>query len=130
MRHSSPPASAPATLPVPPPPGLLLIRLSEEMATCAQLLTAIELEVAGMIGTVPLRNRPAAEALQKIDLLSQTLGDLSVCLAGLGMSSFPVPAAADWAEPALGAIRLDDLRRRLTGQAVRQDTANHAVEFF
>ncbi|MCA3453480.1 MAG: hypothetical protein INF45_04080, partial [Rhodobacter sp.] len=47
---------------------MLLIRLSEEMATCAQLLTAIEVEVAGMIETVPLRNRPAAEALQKIDL--------------------------------------------------------------
>ena len=122
MRHPSPP--------VPAPPGLLLIRLSEEMATCAQLLTAIEVEVTGMIETVPLRNRPAAGALQKIDLLSQTLGDLSVCLASLGKATFPAPAAADWAEPALGAIRLDDLRRRLAGQAARQDPAQHKVEYF
>ena len=122
MRHPSPPA--------PVPPGLLLIRLSEEMATCAQLLTAIEFEVAGMIQAVPVRNSPAPEALQNIDLLAQTLGDLTACLAGLGTVALPAPAATDWAEPALGAIRLEDLRRRLTGQAVRQDPAQHAVEFF
>ncbi|MCA3446117.1 MAG: hypothetical protein INF93_05250 [Rhodobacter sp.] len=116
--------------PVPAPPGLLLIRLSEEMAVCVQLLTVIELEVADLIKAAPLRNRPAPEALQKIDLLSQTLGDLSACLAGLGKVTFPAPGSADWAAPALGAIRLDDLRCRLTGQAVRQDPAQHEVEFF
>ena len=68
--------------PAPPAPGLLLIRLSEEMATCAQMLTAIESEVAGLIKTAPDSTRPALEALQKIDLLAQTLDDLSVCLAG------------------------------------------------
>ncbi len=119
MRHPSPPA-----------PGLLLIRLSEEMATCAQLLTAIESEVAGLITTAPDGARPALEALQKIDLLAQTLGDLSACLAGLGRGVFPVPAAADWADPALGALRLDDLRLRLTGQVLQQDPARHAVDFF
>ena len=81
--------------PAPPAPGLLLIRLSEEMATCAQ-----------------------------------TLGDLSVCLAGLGRGAFPVPATADWADPALGALRLDDLRLRLAGQVLRQDPVRHAVDFF
>ena len=116
--------------PAPPAPGLLLIRLSEEMATCAQMLTAIESEVAGLIKTAPDSTRRALEALQKIDLLAQTLGDLTACLAGLGKVAIPAPVAADWAEPALGAIRLEDLRRRLTGQAVRQGPAHHAVEFF
>ena len=116
--------------PPPPPPGVLLIRLSEEMAACAHMVTAIESEVTGMIKTAPDSARPALEALQKIDLLAQTLGDLSVCLAGLGRGAFPVPATADWADPALGALRLDDLRLRLTGQVLRQDPARHAVDFF
>ena len=116
--------------PPPPPPGVLLIRLSEEMATCAQMVTAIESEVAGLIQTAPDSARPALEALQKIDLLAQMLGDLSVCLAGLGRGAFPAPAAADWADSALGALRLDDLRLRLTGQVLRQDPVRHAVDFF
>ena len=114
----------------PPTPGLLLQRLSEEMGTCARLLTAIESEVAVMIQTAPLRSRPAPEALQKIDLLAQTLAELSICLAGLGKTPFPVPASADWAEPALAALRLDDLRRRLTGQGAPQDPARDAVDCF
>jgi len=116
--------------PAPPAPGLLLIRLSEEMATCAQMVTAIESEVAGLIKTAPDSTRPALEALQKIDLLAQTLGDLSVCLAGLGRGAFPVPATADWADSALGALRLDDLRLRLAGQVLRQDPVRLAVDFF
>ena len=116
--------------PAPPAPGLLLIRLSEEMATCAQMVSAIESDVAGLIKTAPDSTRPALQALQKIDLLAQTLGDLSVCLAGLGRGAFPVPATADWADPALGALRLDDLRLRLTGQVLRQDPVRHAVDFF
>ena len=115
---------------VPPTPGLLLIRLSEEMGTCARLLTAIESEVAVMIQTTPVRNRPAPEALQKIDLLAQTLAELSICLAGLGKAPIPVPASPDWAEPALAALRLDDLRRRLAGQGAPQDPARDAVDFF
>jgi hypothetical protein len=41
-----------------------------------------------------------------------------------------VPANADWAEPALAALRLDDLRRRLAGQGAPQDPARDAVDFF
>ena len=116
--------------PPPPAPGMLLIRLSHEVATCAQLLTAIESEVAGMIRSIPVGNRPAPVALQKIDLLAQTLGDLSACLAGLGTGTFPPPATADWADPALGALRLDDLRLRLTGQMAQQGPLRHDVDFF
>jgi hypothetical protein len=116
--------------PPPPAPGPLLLRLSHEVATCAHLLSAIESEVAGLIQSVPVRDHPTPGALQKIDLLAQMLGDLSACLAGLGKGPFPAPAAADWADPALGALRLDDLRRRLTGQGARQDPARHDVDFF
>ena len=73
----------------PPTPGLLLQRLSEEMGTCARLLTAIESEVAMMIQTAPLRSRPAPEALQKIDLLAQTLAELSICLQASARPRFP-----------------------------------------
>ena len=119
--------SAPQT---PTAPGLLLIRLSDELATCTQLLTAIESEVAGMIQASPLRTRTAPDALQKIDLLAQMLGDLSVCLADLGRAPIPVPATPDWAEAALGALRLDDLRRRLAGQGAWPAPARDAVDFF
>ena len=116
--------------PPPPAPGPLLIRLSEEVTTCAQLLTAIECEVAGMIKDVPDPDRPAPVTLQKFDLLAQTLADLSACLAGLGTGAFPAPATADWADSAFGALRLDDLRRRLTGQVAQQGPLRHDVDFF
>lgn len=123
----SPQTSAPASHLA---PGTLLLRLSDEVSGCALLLAAIEAEVALLVAAKPARDRRSLDALQKIDLLAQTLGDLAACLAGLGQAAFPAPGQGNWAENALGLLRLDDLRKRLAGlPAPRADTSD-SVDMF
>ena len=116
----------------PPTPGPLLARLADEVAACARLLTAIEAEVALLIPASPVQNRNALDALQKIDLLAQTLGDLALCLDGLARAALPPPATAGWAAAALGPLRLGDVRLRLAGLPVPATAlARHAdVDLF
>ena len=113
-----------------PAPGQRLVRLADEVSACVQLLAAIEAEVALMIPAAPVRAASSLHPLQKIDLLAQTLADLAICLSGLGKGTFPHPLAADWAEAALSALRLEDLRGRLAGHAALRGVAPGAVEFF
>lgn len=101
MIRATPPDSEPARD--------LLLRAADEVALCRLLVARVEAALAqkideGMFG---------GEAPQAIDLLDQILADLATCVAGLADG---LPAGTMLASgPVLARLRLDDLRRRLTG---------------
>jgi hypothetical protein len=87
----------------------LLLRAADEVALCRLLVARIEQTIAPLIdnGTV------GGAAPQAIDLLDQVLDDLATCVAGLAnglpLDTMLIPG------PVLARLRLEDLRRRLTG---------------
>lgn len=112
--------------PLPP----LLERTAEILADSARLLLQIEDSIAPLLarrphagaGTVAAANfRSSIVSLQKIDLLSQTLEDLSFWLDDLAEVARHEVAGSVPAEAAMKRLRLADLRFRLSGQASPRD---------
>lgn len=104
-----------APLPDSEPARDLLLRAADEVALCRLLVARVEAALAekieqGMLG---------GEAPQALDLLDQILADLATCVAGLanGLPSETMLAPG----PVLARLRLDDLRRRLTGSGGSED---------
>lgn len=103
----------------------LLGRLDTELAGCETILSRIEAICEALLHPGPGTQSAGldiAEA-QAIDLLSQTLGDLRICLRGL-KSSPPVQASLPiFLDPVLQGVKLDDLRQRLSGRTGRASPA-------
>jgi hypothetical protein len=87
----------------------LLLRAADEVALCRLLVARVEATLAEKIDAGML----GGEAPQAIDLLDQILADLATCVAGLadGLPADTMLVSG----PVLARLRLDDLRRRLTG---------------
>lgn len=108
--------------PLPP----LLERTAKILADSAHLLFQIEDSIAPLLARPP-HAAPDTEAavnfrsnivsLQKIDLLSQTLEDLSFWLDDLAQVVRHDTTGCVLPEAAMTRLRLADLRQRLSGQA-------------
>lgn len=108
--------------PLPP----LLERTAAILADSARLLLQIEDSIAPLLARPP-HGSPMPEAvanfrasvvsLQKIDLLSQTLEDLSFWLDDLAQTARHSDGQGVAADQAMGRLRLADLRQRLLGQS-------------
>lgn len=112
--------------PLPP----LLERTAAVLADSARLLLEIEDTIAPLLAR-PLRNgdgidsaanfRASILPLQKIDLLSQTLEDLSFWLDDLAGEVRHHVVGSVACDAAMTRLRLADLRQRLNGQFVPGD---------
>jgi len=124
--------------PIPP----LLERTAAILADSARLLLQIEDSIAPLLARPPhgsASNGTGAEtvanfrssvvSLQKIDLLSQTLEDLSFWLDDLAQSARHADADGVAAEQAMKRLRLADLRQRLLGQGSDEDRSSTPVLF-
>jgi hypothetical protein len=124
--------------PLPP----LLERTAAILADSARLLLQIEDSIAPLLARPPhgsTSNGTGAEtvanfrssvvSLQKIDLLSQTLEDLSFWLDDLAQSARHADADGVAAEQAMTRLRLADLRQRLLGQCSAEDRSSTPVLF-
>ncbi len=105
----------------------LLERTAGILADSARLLLEIEDSIAPLLTPTLHRNaNPEAQtshrarvvSLQKIDLLSQTLEDLSFWLEDLASEARRNTSGALSAESATSRLRLADLRLRLHGQNI------------
>lgn len=89
----------------------MLFRSAEALMTCAEGVARIEV----MIG--PMIDRYFADvdttALQEIDLLGQTLVDISTCLSRLALARIRQEPIDQ--HEILAPLRLNDLRNRLIG---------------
>ncbi len=103
----------------------LLERTAAILADSAHLLLQIEDSIAPLLGKAPHSGDTMVSAasfrdniisLQKIDLLSQTLEDLSFWLEDLATETRRLPGGSISAETAMTRLRLADLRQRLQGQ--------------
>lgn len=106
--------------PLPP----LLERTAAILADSARLLLQIEDSIAPLLARPPHGSpvpetvanfRSSVVSLQKIDLLSQTLEDLSFWLDDLAQSVRQSDDQGIRAEEAMTRLRLADLRHRLLG---------------
>lgn len=106
--------------PLPP----LLERTAAILADSARLLLQIEDSIAPLLARPPHGSqmaesvanfRSSVVSLQKIDLLSQTLEDLSFWLDDLAEVARKADLPELAAEPAMARLRLADLRQRLSG---------------
>jgi hypothetical protein len=104
--------------------GDLLLRAAGEVALCRLLIARIEDELAPLIATGVIEGR----APQAIDLLDQTLGDLATLFAGLARA-LPEGTTLTFG-PVLALLRLDDVRRRMSGDAGRADRPEDTVALF
>lgn len=102
----------------------LLERTAAILADSAHLLLQIEDSIAPLLAKAPHSGDTAVSvasfrnnmiSLQKIDLLSQTLEDLSFWLEDLATETRRLPGSAISAEAAMTRLRLADLRQRLQG---------------
>ena len=107
--------------PLPP----LLERTAAILADSARLLLQIEDSIAPLLARPPHGSpvpetvatfRSSVVSLQKIDLLSQTLEDLSFWLDDLAETARHADAEGVMAEQAMKRLRLADLRQRLLGE--------------
>lgn len=114
--------------PLPP----LLERTAAILADSAQLLLQIEDSITPLLAKSPLTVEASAAAatfrasgvsLQKIDLLSQTLEDLSFWLNDLAQESRRHVSGTLVPEAAMTRLRLADLRLRLHGHTLPQEDA-------
>ena len=111
------------------PMSPLLERTAAILADSARLLLEIEDSIAPLLsradwgnGVVsPASYRASVTSLQKIDLLSQTLEDLSFWLNDLAKEARTRISGTLAPETAMARLRLADLRQRLHGQALSQD---------
>lgn len=103
----------------------LLERTAAILADSAHLLLQIEDSIAPLLGrspqcgdgTVsPASFRNNVVSLQKIDLLSQTLEDLSFWLQDLAQETLRHTTGPIAVEAAMSRLRLADLRQRLQGE--------------
>lgn len=96
----------------PEPARDMLLRTADEVERCRLLVRQIEAAIAPMIASRIV----VGVAPQALDLLDQTLADLATCVSGLARG---LPD-----DTVLAMLRLDDVRRRLTGQeAAARDSA-------
>lgn len=117
--------------PLPP----LLERTAAILADSARLLLEVETSIASLLAsTRRIGNtadaqasfRASAVSLQKIDLLSQTLEDLSCWLDDLaGEAKLQISGVVS-AEAATTRLRLADLRLRLHGVELQQQSETHS----
>ena len=107
----------------------LLERTAAILADSAQLLLQIEDSIAPLLAKAPHSPGPTPSAasfrasvvsLQKIDLLSQTLVDLSFWLDDLARESRLQVSGTLLPEAAMTRLRLADLRQRLHGEVLPQ----------
>ncbi len=110
----------------------LLERTAAILADSAHLLLQIEDSIAPLLAKSPHSGDASVSAasfranvvsLQKIDLLSQTLEDLSFWLEDLAAESRLQVTGSLLPEAAMTRLRLADLRQRLTGQRLPKETA-------
>ncbi len=103
----------------------LLERTAAILADSAHLLLQIEDSIAPLLARTPHSGDGAVSAasfrnnmvsLQKIDLLSQTLEDLSFWLDDLSKESRRHTTGSIAVEAAMTRVRLADLRQRLQGE--------------
>jgi hypothetical protein len=124
--------------PLPP----LLERTAAILADSARLLLQIEDSIAPLLARPPhgsTSNGTGAEtvanfrssvvSLQKIDLLSQTLEDLSFWLDDLAQTARHADGQGVVAEQAMKRLRLADLRQRLSGQGAEEGQDSAPVLF-
>jgi hypothetical protein len=115
--------------PIPP----LLERTAAILADSARLLLQIEDSIAPLLARPPHGSmssgtgaetvanfRSSVVSLQKIDLLSQTLEDLSFWLDDLAQTARHSDGQGVVAEQAMTRLRLADLRQRLSGQGAEE----------
>ena len=92
-------------------PGLLLQRSAEELLNCVASLSRIERAISPLVPQVTALTDHLA--LQEIDLLGQSLTDISTCLSAMARNlqcAEPIDGHA-----ILAPLRLNDLRNRLGG---------------
>lgn len=120
--------------PIPP----LLERTAAILADSARLLLQIEDSIAPLLARPPHGSqvaesvanfRSSVVSLQKIDLLSQTLEDLSFWLDDLAQSARHADGEGIQAEQAMTRLRLADLRHRLSGGAQPAERESAPVLF-
>lgn len=107
-------------------PDAILRRIGAELVQCRAMLHGLELafgpHLAGPLAAGTSR------ALQDVDRLDQTLADLTTCLDLLAVE---IDGAAKIdARNLLGAMRLDDLARRLAGRPVLPSPPDARVALF
>ena len=116
----------------------LLERTAEILADSARLLLEIEDGIAPLLARHhpdnddrDARFRASLAALQKIDLLSQTLADLSFWLDDLACETRRKVTGTLAPEAAVTRMRLSDLRLRLTGhgESATKDVLSQPVVF-
>lgn len=109
----------------------LLERTAAILADSAHLLLQIEDSIAPLLARTPHSGdgtisaasfRSNMVSLQKIDLLSQTLEDLSFWLDDLAAESRRHISGSLFAEAAMTRLRLADLRQRLHGRFLAEDS--------
>lgn len=109
--------------PLPP----FLERTAAILADSARLLLEIEDSIAPLLARAPHSGdgsvsaasfRASVVSLQKIDLLSQTLEDLSFWLDDLATEAKTRISGTVMPEAAMTRLRLADLRQRLLGQSL------------
>lgn len=107
-------------------PDAILRRIGGELAQCQAMLHGLEQAVGPHLAG-PLA-ADTSRALQDIDRLGQTLADLTTCLdllAGELEGAAGIDARHLW-----GAMRLDDLARRLGGRPVPPAPPDARVALF
>ena len=120
--------------PLPP----LLERTAAILADSARLLLQIEDSIAPLLARPPHGSqmpetvanfRSSVVSLQKIDLLSQTLEDLSFWLDDLAQTARHADQDGVVAEQAMRRLRLADLRQRLMGEGTVAEQVSEPVLF-
>jgi hypothetical protein len=111
------------TEPLSLPADVLLLRLSTELQRCRALVNRIEADLLPAVGAPGV-----GEAAQMIDLVDQSLEDLSLWLNRL-VPTLPPELTVDCG-PALAALRLGDLRLRLSGRAPPHGDGHQGVALF
>ena len=104
----------------------LLFQSAEALLSCAESVTRIEALIGPMIdrGVAGLDRA----VLQEVDLLGQSLVDISTCLSRLALAHMraePVDADA-----ILAPLRLNDLRSRLVGDGPEKRDLQDRVALF
>ena len=114
----------------------LLERTAAILADSAHLLLQIEDSIAPLLARTPHSGDGTVSAasfrtnmvsLQKIDLLSQTLEDLSFWLDDLAGETRRHPTGAIAPEMAMTRLRLADLRLRLQGHHLPKETESRSA---
>jgi hypothetical protein len=113
----------------------LLERTAAILADSAHLLLQIEDSIAPLLARAPHSGDGTVSAasfrtnmvsLQKIDLLSQTLEDLSFWLDDLAKEARRLPGGPLSPEAAMTRLRLADLRQRLQGEILPSGTESRS----